>query len=299
MKDFRANPKKFLRIKLHLSKLVQTVISREDRSRWCNADDFGFTRDVNQGIVEAHRERHPDRHHADGHRRCAFDDAVRLARETSGARYRVHLVLVGEPPFPPTVAAADARLSPWTHSHLRRTARAGPAHSRCRPAARRIWIRTSTRTCCRRCSTPSRGFPRNSEFPGCAARSIFRSAGRRRSWQSGQSSRALGLLRGRFARVLSQHGCRSTDHFAGFQITGRYDAAELGAADSRAAGRLDRIHVPSRHLRRRTPRRSHPLEGKPRAGIARADVAGSPRRARRSRRRTRQLPRTSKQCCSK
>jgi predicted glycoside hydrolase/deacetylase ChbG (UPF0249 family) len=27
--------------------------------------------------------------------------------------------------------------------------------------------------------------------------------------------------------VLSRHGCRSTDHFAGFQMTGHYDAAAL------------------------------------------------------------------------
>jgi predicted glycoside hydrolase/deacetylase ChbG (UPF0249 family) len=41
------------------------------------------------------------------------------------------------------------------------------------------------------------------------------------------ASRALGLLRGRFQRVLTRHGCRSTDHFAGFRITGRFGAAEL------------------------------------------------------------------------
>jgi predicted glycoside hydrolase/deacetylase ChbG (UPF0249 family) len=27
--------------------------------------------------------------------------------------------------------------------------------------------------------------------------------------------------------VLARHGCRTTDHFAGFQITGRFRAAEL------------------------------------------------------------------------
>jgi len=41
------------------------------------------------------------------------------------------------------------------------------------------------------------------------------------------ASRALGLLRGRFDRVLSRHGCRSTDYFAGFQLTGRLRTAEL------------------------------------------------------------------------
>jgi predicted glycoside hydrolase/deacetylase ChbG (UPF0249 family) len=40
-------------------------------------------------------------------------------------------------------------------------------------------------------------------------------------------SRSLGVMRRRFHRVLAMHHCRTTDHFAGFRITGRYDAAEL------------------------------------------------------------------------
>jgi predicted glycoside hydrolase/deacetylase ChbG (UPF0249 family) len=35
------------------------------------------------------------------------------------------------------------------------------------------------------------------------------------------------FLRGRFERALARHGCRSTDFFAGFRITGRFDAAVL------------------------------------------------------------------------
>ena len=31
------------------------------------------------------------------------------------------------------------------------------------------------------------------------------------------------------SRVLAKHGCRTTDHFAGFQITGRFQSAELVA----------------------------------------------------------------------
>jgi predicted glycoside hydrolase/deacetylase ChbG (UPF0249 family) len=37
----------------------------------------------------------------------------------------------------------------------------------------------------------------------------------------------MGMLRGRFHRVLERHGCRTTDYFAGFQITGRFRTAEL------------------------------------------------------------------------
>jgi predicted glycoside hydrolase/deacetylase ChbG (UPF0249 family) len=42
-------------------------------------------------------------------------------------------------------------------------------------------------------------------------------------------TRALGTLRGRFHRVLQSYGCRTTDYFAGFSITGLYDTAELCA----------------------------------------------------------------------
>ena len=47
------------------------------------------------------------------------------------------------------------------------------------------------------------------------------------SWGRRLVSQSFGLLRRRFHRVLSAHGCRTTDHFAGFQITGNYDGAEL------------------------------------------------------------------------
>ena len=61
-KDMRANPKKFL------THQADPVLSGRKRLV-VNADDFGFTPDVNEGIVEAHRRRHPDRDHADGQRR--------------------------------------------------------------------------------------------------------------------------------------------------------------------------------------------------------------------------------------
>ena len=41
------------------------------------------------------------------------------------------------------------------------------------------------------------------------------------------TSAALGLMRKRLHGVLAQHGCRTTDHFAGFQMTGRFRTAEL------------------------------------------------------------------------
>ena len=47
------------------------------------------------------------------------------------------------------------------------------------------------------------------------------------TWAKRAISKSLEIVRGHFARVLTRHGCRSTDHFAGFQITGRYGAADL------------------------------------------------------------------------
>jgi predicted glycoside hydrolase/deacetylase ChbG (UPF0249 family) len=58
-----------------------------------NADDFGFTRDVNAGIVHAHREGvlTSTTLMANGY---AFEDAVRLAYENPGLDIGCHLVLV-------------------------------------------------------------------------------------------------------------------------------------------------------------------------------------------------------------
>jgi predicted glycoside hydrolase/deacetylase ChbG (UPF0249 family) len=46
-------------------------------------------------------------------------------------------------------------------------------------------------------------------------------------------SRCLGVMRGRFGQILAKYGCRTTDHFAGFQLTGRYRTEELVALISR------------------------------------------------------------------
>jgi predicted glycoside hydrolase/deacetylase ChbG (UPF0249 family) len=68
-----------------------------------NADDFGFTRDVNEGILEAHHNGivTATTLMATG---PAFDHAVSLAHRTPALDVGVHLVLVGAPPFPETPA---------------------------------------------------------------------------------------------------------------------------------------------------------------------------------------------------
>jgi len=192
-----------------------------------NADDFGFTRDVNQGIVQAHRDGilTAATLMATG---AAFDDAVRLARETPSLDIGVHLVLVGDRPFPATVTQLvramilgripvydelrkqiqrilDAGLQPThldTHKHTHLLPPVLDVVARLSQEFKIPWVR------------------RPFDFPLTPAVTGISQAKR-------IVSKSLGVLRGHFARVLARHGCRSTDHFAGFQVTGRYGAAEL------------------------------------------------------------------------
>lgn len=192
-----------------------------------NADDFGFTRDVNQGIIKAHRNGilTATTLMANG---AAFDDAVRLARENPSLDIGVHLVLVGQPPFPMTVAQLmrqvmlkririyeelsaqvrrifDARLLPThldTHKHTHLLPPVLDAVARISEEFKIPWVR------------------RPFDFP-LQAGGI--------SWKKRAVSRTFGVVRSRFERVLARHRCRWTDHFAGFQITGKFDAADVAA----------------------------------------------------------------------
>ena len=198
-----------------------------------NADDFGFTPDVNAGIVEAHRDGilTAATLMANGD---AFEDAVRLARQTPGLDIGCHLVLIGghslltKQAFPATVAQlvaalatrrirvydelaaqmhriVDAGVRPShldTHKHTHLAPPVLDAVARLAEEFGVRWVR------------------RPFDFPLNALRGGVPRLKR-------LTSDALGLLRRRFHRVLASHGCRTTDHFAGFQITGRFRTAEL------------------------------------------------------------------------
>ncbi len=197
-----------------------------------NADDFGFTPDVNQGIVEAHRRGilTATTLMANGD---AFDDAVRLAKETPTLDVGCHLVLIGGRSlvtgalFPATVAqllralaARRMRLDDELAAQVRRVLASGirPSHidthkhTHLAPpvleAVARVAHEFGIRWVRRPLDLPMHG-------GGGAAQ-----------WKR-LASGALGLLRGRFHRVLAAHGCRSVDHFAGFQMTGRLGTDEL------------------------------------------------------------------------
>ncbi len=198
-----------------------------------NADDFGFTPDVNEGIVDAHRRGilTATTLMANG---AAFDDAVRRARETPSLDIGCHLVLIGGqslltgrtyPVSVPRLVSALARrdLRPYdelrvqiqkivdagirpthldTHKH---THLAPPVLDAVAQLAEEFgidWVR------------------RPFDFPLNTLRGAVPALKR-------VTSDALGLLRRRVHRVLERRQCRTTDHFAGFQITGRFHVKEL------------------------------------------------------------------------
>jgi predicted glycoside hydrolase/deacetylase ChbG (UPF0249 family) len=163
----------------------------------------------------------------------AFDGAVRLAHETPTLDIGVHLVLIGGEslvtgnPFPQTVSQLvrvlarraiapydelraqvtrifDAGIRPThidTHKHTHLAPPVLNAVARLAQEFGVRWVR------------------RPFDFPLSARGRIPR--------LKRLTSAALGMMRQRFHRVLEAHGCRMTDHFAGFQITGSFRAAEL------------------------------------------------------------------------
>lgn len=201
-----------------------------------NADDFGFTRDVNQGIIEAHRQGilTATTLMANGD---AFDDAVRLARENPDLDVGVHLVLIGGgalaargSELPRTVprllaAIASRRIHIYDElaAQVRRILDTGLAlthidthkHTHLAPAVLDAVARVAEEF----------GIPwvrRPFDLPLTAVRGGA-------PWLKRVISDSLGLQRARFHRVLARHHCRTTDHFAGFQITGRFRTDELVA----------------------------------------------------------------------
>jgi len=203
-----------------------------------NADDFGFTPDVNQGIVEARRRGilRSTTLMANGD---AFDDAVRLARESPDLDVGVHLVLVGgesvaQPgrPLPESVPNLLRGLwSAWTRSaveaefaaQIERIEAAGirpthldtHKHTHMLPSVLEAVIAVS-----RRYEIP--WIRRPFDLPLTTAKGSAPQARR-------ILSSALRPLSRRLGRRLSESEARTTDHFAGFQMTGFYDASSLAA----------------------------------------------------------------------
>ncbi|MEK7405357.1 MAG: ChbG/HpnK family deacetylase [Acidobacteriota bacterium] len=181
-----------------------------------NADDFGFTRDVNEGIIEAHQRGvlTATTLMASG---AAFEHAVALARRNPELDVGCHLALVGEPPLAASVAGLiraialgririyeelaaqvsrilDAGIRPThidTHKHTHLVPRVLEAVARISREFGIPWVRL-----------PFDFAPRG-------------------------AAHMLRLWRPHVRRTLLRHGCRVTDHFAGYALTGRLDTAEL------------------------------------------------------------------------
>jgi predicted glycoside hydrolase/deacetylase ChbG (UPF0249 family) len=190
-----------------------------------NADDFGFTRDVNEGIVEAHRKGilTATTLMANG---CEFDHAVKLARQNPSLDIGCHLVLVGGERYPRTVKdliVALARRALDVEKELdwqvRRIIEAGlkPSHldthkhthllppvlgAVCRIAQRYgiSWIRRPF------------DYPMNAGSVPLSRKLLTNSLGFMRPW---------------FHNALKCYGCSTTDHFAGFRVTGFFHTSEL------------------------------------------------------------------------
>ena len=190
-----------------------------------NADDFGYTRDVNEGIIHAHRAGilTATTLMATG---AAFDHAVTLALANPSLDVGVHLVLTGAEGFPPTVgrlireiARGRIRIYDELAAQVRKVQSAGlrPTHL---DTHKHTHLLPPVLSAVARIASEF-GIPwvrRPFDLPLHAGGV---------PWSRRMLSQSLGFARAGFHSFLSRHGCRTTDHFAGFQLTGRYDAAEL------------------------------------------------------------------------
>ena len=218
---------------------------------------------------------------------AAFDDAVRLARETPALDVGCHLVLVGGR----SVLDGAGRCRrpsrnccrPLARREIRSTTNCGAGATHLAAGLRRRHLDTHKHTHLLPAGAGCGGAhrARNSASPGCGGRSIFRSTRRARCrGPSALVSRGhRAWCGGASTACCAAHGCRTTDHFAGFQITGRFRTAELVALIG-PARRDDRIHEPSGLLHRRIARRAHAPEGEPRARARSAHRARNQGRAR-------------------
>lgn len=190
-----------------------------------NADDFGFTADVNAGIVEAHERGilTSTTLMANG---AAFDDAVRLARQHPSLDVGCHLVLVGgESVLEPgrrlpasvvelikSICLRKMRVYEELEAQVRKIIGAGlrpthldtHKHTHLFPPVLDAVARIGN-------EFDIRWIRRPVDFPMEASPA---------PWTKRFISRSLHALRLGFHRKIESYGCRTTDHFAGFEITG-------------------------------------------------------------------------------
>jgi predicted glycoside hydrolase/deacetylase ChbG (UPF0249 family) len=164
---------------------------------------------------------------------AAFEHAVELARDHPTLDVGVHVVLVGGPSLshpgsalPATVAelvraVAMRRIRPGEEmrAQIERILQAGLSpthldthkHTHLLPPILDALVRIAVEFRVPWVRRPF-DFPLRASAPPAAVRAT--------NW-------GLSFLRNRFQRKLASAGCRTTDHFAGFQLTGRLRTAEL------------------------------------------------------------------------
>jgi chitin disaccharide deacetylase len=200
-----------------------------------NADDFGFTRDVNEGIVEAHREGilTATTIMANGD---AFEHAVALARETPSLDLGCHLVLVQGRSVADPSKELPATVGELAKALLRRRI---PVYDELLAQVRKI-VRAGIRPTHLDTHKHTHLLPPVLDALARLARE-FRIPWIRRPFDFGidsgarltKSAVAVGIrvTRPGFARTLAQ--LKTTDHFAGFQITGTLSEQNLIATLAR------------------------------------------------------------------
>ena len=187
-----------------------------DKILLVNADDFGFTSDVNAGIVEAF-ERGIVRSATLMANGAAFDDAIRLARAHPELDVGCHLTLVQGPGLPsslPELIGAIARRRIRIHEELaaqvQRILDAGLRPTHLDTHKHTHLLPPVLEVVCR--------IAREFGIPWVRCPFDFSPRG---------GGRALCLWRPYVRRALRRGGCRTTDHFAGYALTGRLDTARL------------------------------------------------------------------------
>jgi len=198
-----------------------------------NADDFGFTRDVNAGIIEAHTRGilTATTLMANGD---AFDHAVDLAREYPTLDVGCHLVLIGGRslvtglPLPPSAPAllqtlALGRLSvrEELRAQIEKIFAAGlrPTHLDTHKHTHLLPpVLSVVADLAREFSIPWVRRPFD-----CPALRGIGATPLQKQWLSWSINRA----ENNHVAIVRQHQLRCTDYFAGFQLTGYLDTAAL------------------------------------------------------------------------
>ena len=191
-----------------------------------NADDFGFTCGVNEGILACHREGilTATTLMATGR---AFHHAVELSRGTPSLDVGCHLVLVQDPGLPPTIWALlqairrneidllgelRRQIEITLKASIRPTHLDTHKHTHLIPQVRRAVLRVSEEYGIPWVRKPA-DFARDQSAP----------------LRTQTIAHAMHLAQRGFDRQIAAANARRTDHFTGFQLTGRMTAVTLAA----------------------------------------------------------------------